>query len=1469
MNENQESRGSREQGHEEIARSSQTPDSRNSRTRARRRWRRFLLRHVPLTVGGLAVFLALALLQIYFYASSAGFENRVRERLAQSLSNLTGGRVEIAAFHWRLLHLEAEADGIVIHGREAADESPYAKIDHLRLKLSVLSWLTPRTRLSDLEVRRPALHLIVYPDGSTNQPQPRRKRKPGKPDIDRLFDLQAGRVAFEDGMFDYDNRAARFDYQDRRMPLDFAADDVSLQMSYVPAAGAAAESYRIQAAATDVNLARGARRKAEEPVHGHMQATLDLMRNQAALEQLRVSARSEDGKERVLEVNGRLEDFMRPRWQAKIDGELDMRLIEPVTGYPLAPEGLARVALAANGTGGGFDINGRVHVDNGAYVGPGVTARNVTLDARLHADAGRLLIDNVVARLRQGGEIDGTVDLANWLPPSASEPRLLPAAARVARRTRPGSPTDGPATVTAADDTIPVDGKVKALFKNVALDTILGIVSEPPFQRLGIDALLNGPAEATWNKGDNSTVVVSSNLLLSPSGHAVSGDGSSPRAEAPAHGAVDATYTQRDGSVDVRMLQLRLPGSTLEASGRLGAYPMTSGTALAVNFHSGKLEEFDTVLRGLGLERPGRTGAEALPARLTGQADFTGTWAGSLLRPRIAGTVHATQLALEMPPAANDRTGKPQFVSFDSAEAAGSYSDTRIAIEHATFARATERLTLSGTLDATSGPVGASAIPAPRQNANIGTGHGSPAGTDPRFDRDSVLHAKVQAAKVGIDDLQPFFSAKLPVTGVLDAQLELNGPLAEPGGNGWLELAGGTMFGQAIDKVRAQGSLANQLLKLSTVKVIMASGSLTGAGSYDFAARRFQAKAQGTDIELARTAWLQRNGISTAGKLAISASGSGTIEDPRFDGHATVSGLVVNGEPLGGMEAVAHTADRTLHYDVTTQLAGAELNLHGQTELHDSHATTNRLEFSKFDVGALVKMTHLQALTGESAMNGTVTLTGPLAKPEQLRGEARLEQLEMTVAGVRLKGEGGLHATLADGRIHMDPVHVTGENTDVHAFATLALTGERRLDLAASGTINLKLAETLDPDLTASGTTTFEVEAHGTVQNPGLRGRIDVQNGSLSLEDVPNGLSQLRGTLQFNQNRLEVRNLTAMSGGGLLSVGGTIAYQHGLYADLSVTGKGVRIRYPQNVSSLADADLRLQGSQTNLLLSGKLLITRFATSPDLDLASLMTQANAKVETVALPSAPSNHVRLDIRLVSSPQLNFQNAFAKLAGNVDLRVRGTLASPSVLGRVSITEGSAVIAGTRYELQRGDVTLTNPVRIEPVIDLAATARVEDYDITLGLHGTLAKLAVSYRSDPPLPESDVVSLLALGHTENQERLYTRQQEQEFANPATDALLGGALNATVSSRVQKLFGAGSVKVDPDYLGAFGNSTSRITVQEQLGRNLTLTYATDVNTTSQQLLQAEVAINRHVSLVVARDESGVFSMVVKATRRYR
>jgi translocation and assembly module TamB len=1405
-------------------------------------WRRILWMGT-----GAALLVATGAVVLILWAGSSACENLVRKRLVARIESATGGRVEIAGFHWHLFDLDAEASGLVIHGKESANEAPFAQADDVHMRISVMGLFSPRILLRDLEVIHPSFHLIVYPDGSTNAPQPRTPRKPGKPVLDTLFGFKAGHVALERGTVDYENRAEDFDFQNRYIRLDFAASDVSAIVSSSMPSGTSPESYRIEAGARDFNLSRG------DPMHplspwaeGYAQATLDLTRNAAYLRSLRLTSRSKESGEHTLTVSGSLTDFTRPRWQVAAKGSLDMRLLEPVTGYPNSPEGVARIDLAGNGHDGQFRIDGPVHVDGGSYIAPGVNARGIGLDARVHADAEQLLITSVVARLRQGGQLEGAVALDNWLPPIPGSPTMEATAAAPSKHSKSGhkqQPVQKPAPrpLHPPPINIPVNGKVTAQLKDVTLDTVLDIVGQGPFQRLGIDARLNGSATATWANGDTLTLAVGSMLSLSPSTHMVPG-------EAPAAGMLDGTYTQRDGGVDLRELDVALPASHIEAHGHLGAFPLTSASAISVDIHSHNLGDFDKVLRDLGLRRDGRAGTSALPVTLGGEADFHGTWSGSLVDPHLAGNLKAANISIELPVSPDNKTGKPQSVHWDELEATGSYSAERISINHSQLINGQAILRMDGSLS--TAPLG------PRVIAK------------PNFDSNSQLHLRLDASKVGVDQLQPFLGESWPLTGQLNAQIDAEGLVQALEGSGWVELDQGTVYGEPVSSVRAQGRIVGRKVQVSSLTLNHEAGKISASGDFDLRSRQFQIKAQAAGVDLSRIQRLQQAEIAVAGNLGFSLTGAGTLDDPRLQVQGTATGLTLSGENFGDLQIAAHTDNHAVFYDLTTRFESASLSAHGQTGLSGDYLTQAKLEFSQFNIEALLKMAHVQGLTGESSLAGTVNVEGPLAHPEQLRGEARLQELAVTLAGVHLHSDGPVDAALANSRVVLDPVHVTGEQTDLRAQGNIDFKANRQLDLSASGSINLKLAETLDPDLTASGTTTFQVEAHGPLKNPGLRGRIDFQNASLALEDLPNSLSQLHGTLEFNQNRLEVRSLTAMTGGGLLSVSGYLAYQRGIFADLSVSGKGIRIRYPQGVSSLADANLQLQGTQNNLLLSGNVMVTRFTVSPDLDIASLALQAG-KIQPVAPPDAPSNHVRLDVHIQSSPQLNFQNAYAKLAGDVDLRLRGTVATPSLLGRVSITEGTATIAGTRYELQRGDITFTNPVRIEPSIDLNATARVEDYDITLGLHGSLDKMAVSYRSDPPLPESDVVALLALGRTQNEQQIYGQQQEQVASNPTTDALLGGALNATVSSRVQKLFGAGSVKVDPTYLGALGNSTTRITVEEQLGKNLTLTYATNVDTTAQQLLQAEIAINRHVSLLVARDESGVFSMVVKATRRYR
>jgi translocation and assembly module TamB len=1381
---------------------------------------------------------------LFDWADSNGVENFLRQRIISLIEDATGARVEIGSFQWHLSTLEAEADGIVLHGLEAPSEEPYAKIESLRIRLSWTGLWTPSSFvLRELDLRKPVVHLIVYPDGTTNSPTPHKTANKNASLLNDFFDLKAGRVGVEQGVLHYDNRAAKFDFQNRYIPLDLTANDLSLRISYQPAQAKDPESFHIEAGVSDLNLLRGGpalgagnnSRRKPQLVQGRLQAILDLTRNAAYLRSLRLTTHSDIVKDQTLEMTGSLTDFSHPRWQGKCVGLLDMRLLDGITGYSFAPQGMAHLNLDGAGQAGQFRLDGSVHVDGGAYIGTGIYSTDIDLDAHVHADPEQLQITNIEARLRQGGEIEGTVALAPWLPPSVAAVQLSapagghPHTAKSQQKTAAKRPPLNPDVIE-----IPVNGKVTAQFKNVALDTILEMTTQRPFQHLGFDARLTGPAVAAWTAGDVRTLSVASTLTLAAPEKIAAG-------KVASSGIIDGTYTQRDGAVDLRKLELHLPNSAVQAHGHLGAYPMTSPSSLAVDFQSGNLNEFDTLLRDLGLARNGKTGTAALPIALTGQAEFHGSWAGSVINPRLAGSAQATNLSIEVP-VSTEKTSATQWLAWDSIQATGSYAAARIAIDHGELKRGESAIIVSGTLDA------------------------APSRT-PEFDPNSITHLHVSSSKVAIDQLLPLTGLQLPVTGNIDAELQIDGPLHALNGSGWADLTDATVDGEPFERIHAQGGLEDQLLDLTSFTAVHPAGTITATGNLDLQSHHFRLEASGAGVDLARVNHIHSLSLPISGQLGFTVSGLGTLDDPRLTAHASATDLIVDGQTMGNVELNAHTANRTVFYDLATQLEAAGLSAHGQTALTSEMQTQAQIDFSRFNVGALFKLAHVRGLSGESSLAGTVTLDGPLTHFEQMRGDVRLKELAVTVSGVPLHSEDGAHATLADSRVQLDPLHITGEETDLRLQGGVTVAAQPQLDLAANGAINLKLAQTLDPDLTATGSTTFEVEAHGSLSNPNLRGHIDIEDAALSLEDLPNGLSHLHGSLEFNQNRLEIKSLTALSGGGQLSVTGYLAYQHGLYADLSVDGKGVRIRYPQGVSSLADAKLHLQGPQNNLLLSGDVLITRFSISPDLDVAALADSARA-VQTFAPPDAPSNHIRLDVHFTSSPQLNFQNAFAKLAGDVDLHLRGTLASPSLLGRVAITEGSATIAGTKYELQRGEISFTNPVRIQPNIDLNATARVEDYDITLGLHGTLDKPSITYRSDPPLPEADVVALLALGRTEDQQRIYTQQQEQSSVNP-TDALLGGALNATVSSRVQKLFGAGSVKVDPNYLGALGNSTSRVIVEEQLGGSVTLTYATNVNATAQQLIQAEVAINRHVSVLVARDESGVFSIVIKATRRYR
>ena len=58
-------------------------------------------------------------------------------------------------------------------------------------------------------------------------------------------------------------------------------------------------------------------------------------------------------------------------------------------------------------------------------------------------------------------------------------------------------------------------------------------------------------------------------------------------------------------------------------------------------------------------------------------------------------------------------------------------------------------------------------------------------------------------------------------------------------------------------------------------------------------------------------------------------------------------------------------------------------------------------------------------------------------------------------------------------------------------------------------------------------------------------------------------------------------------------------------------------------------------------------------------------------------------------------------------------------------------------------------------------------------------------------------------------------------------------------------------------------------MQEKIGKDVVVTYATNVNSTAQQLIAGQWYVTQNVSIVAQRDENGVFSLLLKIHQRRR
>jgi hypothetical protein len=329
-----------------------------------------------------------------------------------------------------------------------------------------------------------------------------------------------------------------------------------------------------------------------------------------------------------------------------------------------------------------------------------------------------------------------------------------------------------------------------------------------------------------------------------------------------------------------------------------------------------------------------------------------------------------------------------------------------------------------------------------------------------------------------------------------------------------------------------------------------------------------------------------------------------------------------------------------------------------------------------------------------------------------------------------------------------DPQHLAGEK--ISARVDLS-----RFDLSRFTLIVPAVAK-------LSGMVSANIEAAGEIRMPELKGRIDLTNTALAWKrgDLP-PIAGLSGSLDLTRKKISLRELKASMAGGTLSAAGTMTLANGKPSavDFRVKGNHLPVKRDASVIIRANGDLRLSGAWENAALTGEIGVVDSVFYRDIELFPIGSPftgpSAAKLPTFDTPSKPADAMPEPFRswslnvvaLTENPFLIRGNlATGRIVGK--LRVGGTLGDPNPDGEVLISDLRASLPFSTLEVRKGVLRFTPGNGFDPVLEIRGSAEPRPYRVGMYVYGRASDPQLLLTSSPPLPENEIMTLLATGTT-------------------------------------------------------------------------------------------------------------------------
>jgi len=401
-------------------------------------------------------------------------------------------------------------------------------------------------------------------------------------------------------------------------------------------------------------------------------------------------------------------------------------------------------------------------------------------------------------------------------------------------------------------------------------------------------------------------------------------------------------------------------------------------------------------------------------------------------------------------------------------------------------------------------------------------------------------------------------------------------------------------------------------------------------------------------------------------------------------------------------------------------------------------------------------------------------LSGTYAKPEvdaavEVRELRAIDRPDLPPADIDLRLHGSDDRLTLDGTV-TTPGYPAAEISASMPFRPAKwaedpdLMGREPLE-ARANLPRLELAKfaNLVPGITRlGGHAAANIEVAGTITEPSFKGRLDLADVAFAPvhEHIP-PLSAGTASVEFTPEQVTLTRLRATVAGGTLSGTGSLTLVDGAPAayDFRITGDHLPAWRDDSMIVRANASLRLAGDHPRPSVTGDVAVVNSLFFRDIELMPLgmpfTTPSAARLPGIDAPVNPAGGIPepfrdwpLDLRLTTRNPFLIRGNLASGHLVADIRLRGTLGDPLPNGEIQIHDLKAQLPFSTLTVRRGTLRFTPETGFDPILDIRATADPRPYRVNGFVYGRASDPQLVLTSSPPLPENEIMTLLATGTT-------------------------------------------------------------------------------------------------------------------------